>query len=985
MRSRVRRPGHTAGIQCANFGAPEGIYSGKSINGDVQPTAATYTIADLNGDGKPDLFQLGGLDAYYSMTLLNDGKGRFSFPITSTFGAAASQTYMGDYRLGDFRNTGHLDVVGIGVNAAYTTSSQVLWFQPGNGDGTFGTATATPISGAAGAMTTGDFNGDGKLDFVTVNGVNKHILTPFFGNADGTFRAGRPLTFTDQNYDISRVYTGDFNRDGKLDVMVFPTSNGYWAPFLAVWEIDGNGDGTFKSPRQLYSGFQPFTLADLNNDGHSDIVRYDTFWPDGTTQTFAPPKITTYLGQADGSFSQSHSYSPYPVTTPIDLAPYLEFGDQTYPALAADYTGDGNVDVAAFQEGNAYGRHELLLAGNGDGTLTPTYDIFAFPSYTYPLQAYDFNHDGRADQLMFDNGGGNTITVPGAPAPALQMGLQNYIINGNSNCGVVFANVPSSSARTIILSSSISGVLLPGSIVLPGGALSAQFCYTLASTYDQSRVHDIQATLDGDTATLYASQFNLPPFAVSLSAAQTNPIYQGQKTDPVTVSINPRGGYTGTLKLACSGLPSGFSCSFSPSQVSVSAGATVTSQMVVQTASGFTGEMPITIVADDGVSIERQLLNLQIADLTISAMAPNAFVQDTSPGTTTTHVTVTGIPPYSLSCSGLPAGGTCQFSGTQSPYPELSDLTVEVILPAGISPTNSTFTVTAQSGSRSAQVSETLSVFSFDLLAPSTKQDWAPSPSSPTVSFPFEAANLGGAPATIGCSLDGTAVCQTTNLGVNSSTTSISTVLNIPSGIAAGQHSLVISANVAGIQQTYSFPFWIADFSGTLEATTLSTTAGGSVSVNGTLSATSAFSSSIVLSCSSIAQVSCAFQPSPLNLVGGTTTNFTATLKASSLASNHSPVMPRRASRGVALALLLPAAFALFWARRYRRPTGLFLLLAAAIGLGVSSCGGGGGTSSNSGGGTSHPPTSYSVTVVARDSSFGIEHNVGTISVTVTH
>lgn len=969
----------------ADFGAPEGIYSGKSINGDVQPTAATYTIADLNGDGKPDLFQLGGSDAYYAMTLLNDGKGRFSFPINSTFGPAASQAYMGDYRLGDFRNTGHLDVVGIGVNSAYTTSSQVLWFQPGNGDGTFGTATAAPTSGAAGAMTTGDFNGDGKLDFVTVNGVNTHILTPFFGNADGTFRAGSPLTFTDQNYDISRVYTGDFNRDGKLDVMVFPTSNGYWAPFLAVWEIDGNGDGTFQTPRQLYSGFQPYTLADLNNDGHSDIVRYDTFWPDGTTQTFAPPKITTYLGQTDGSFLQSHSYSPYPDTTPIDLAPYLEFGDQMHSALAADYTGDGKIDVAAFQEGNSYGRHELFLAGNGDGTLTPTYDIFAFPSYTYPLQAYDFNLDGRADQIMFDNGGGNTITFPGVPAPALQMGLQNYVIDGNSNCGVVFANVPSSSARTITLSSSISGVLLPGSIALPGDALSAQFCYTLASTYDQSRVHDIQATLDGDTATLYASQLYQPPFAVSLSAAQTNPLYQGEKTDLITVSINPRGSYTGTLKLACSGLPSGFSCSFSPGQVSVSAGVAVTSQVVVQTASGFTGELPITIVADDGVSIERQTLTLQIAELAISGTAANAFVQDTSPGTTTTHVSVTGIPPYTLSCSGLPPGGTCQFSGTQNPYPQLSDFTVAISLPAGISPSNSNFAVTAQSGSRSAQVNETLSVFSFDLLAPATKQDWAPSPSSPSISFPFEAANLGGAPATIGCTLDGTAVCQTTNLGVNYSTTSISTALNIPSGIATGQHSLVISATVAGIQQTYSFPFWIADFSGTLAANTLSTTAGGSGSVNGTLNATTAFSSSITLSCSNTAQVSCTFQPSPLNLVGGTTTNFTITLKASSLASNHSPFMHRRSSRGAVLALLLPAAFVMFWVRRYRRPTALFLLLAGAIGMGVSSCGGGNGASSNTGGGTSHTPTSYSVSVIARDNSFGIEHNVGTISVTVAH
>ena len=143
----------------ADFGDPEGItYFGKA-------PSLGYTFADLNGDGIPDVFQLGGATGgYQSIASLNDGKGRLSEPILSQFGAAASQQFMGDYRLGDFRNTGHLDMVGIGVNTTYTSSSQVIWFQPGNGDGTFGAATETATPGADGAMAVGDFNGDGKLD-----------------------------------------------------------------------------------------------------------------------------------------------------------------------------------------------------------------------------------------------------------------------------------------------------------------------------------------------------------------------------------------------------------------------------------------------------------------------------------------------------------------------------------------------------------------------------------------------------------------------------------------------------------------------------------------------------------------------------------------------------------------------------------------------------------------------------------------------------
>jgi hypothetical protein len=966
----------------ADFGAPEGIYTGKGIYGNVQPVLS-YTFADLNGDGKPDLFQLGGGDAFYSMSSLNDGKVRFAPPILSSFGAAASQQYMGDYRLGDFRNTGHLDMVGIGVNVAYTSASQVIFFQSGNGDGTFGPATMTLTPSSDGAMTTGDFNGDGKLDFVAVNGVQTHTLTPFFGNGDGTFRAGTPVTFTDQNYDISRVFTGDFNRDGKSDVLVFATSNGYWDPFLTLWEFDGNGDGTFQPGRKLYDGFQPFALADLNNDGHKDIVRYDTFWPDGTTETFAPPKITTYLGQADGTFTQSSSYVPYTTTTPLDLAPYAEFGDPTYSSLAADYNGDGNIDVAAFQEGNGNGPWMQFLAGKGDGTLVPTYDAFGFP--LYPLFAYDFNLDGRADAVMFDSGGGTTITIPGAPAPALQMGLMNYVINGNSNCGVVFANVPSSSGRTITLSTSVAGVLLPGSVALPAGTLSAQFCYTLASTYDQTRVHDIQATLDGDTAVAYASQAYVPPFGLSLSSTKTDPFYQGGQTAPVTVNVNPQGNYGGTLTLGCSGLPAGFSCMFTPSQLTVTPGTPASAQIVIQTTAGIFGETPITVSADDGVSIERLPLTLEIAALGINAAASGAFIQDMSPGTTTTTVNVNGIPPYSFSCSGLPMGATCQFSGTQQPYPTPSQITVSIALPSGVSPANSAFTVTAQSGGFTAQTSETLSVFGFTVQAPAANKDWAPSPSSPNVSFPVQVTNLAGAPATVGCALDGVAVCQTTGMGVNNSTTSIAAILNIPSGLAVGQHTLAVSMIVAGIPQNYSFPFWIADFSGSLSANSVTMTAGSSASVTGTLTATTGFSSAIVVSCSTPSQIWCTLQPSPVNLAGGTPVTFTANLQAAAFAANGPHTTLGRTAPAMALALLLPAGLALFGVRSRWRRAVLSALIVAAITPGVGSCGGGGSGKVSSGGNNPPPPSNYTVTIVARDSSFGIQHNLGTISVTVNH
>ena len=54
----------------------------------------------------------------------------------------------------------------------------------GKGDGTF--TTGTPLAGLQGQVVgTGDFNGDGKVDLVVMNSTNLDI---FFGNGDGTFK-----------------------------------------------------------------------------------------------------------------------------------------------------------------------------------------------------------------------------------------------------------------------------------------------------------------------------------------------------------------------------------------------------------------------------------------------------------------------------------------------------------------------------------------------------------------------------------------------------------------------------------------------------------------------------------------------------------------------------------------------------------------------------------------------------------------------------
>jgi hypothetical protein len=618
------------------FGFPQGMYACQTNQGTYvcpyvgDAFGSGYTFVDLNGDGKPDIFEIGldGSSNYSSLSFLNDGSGHFGASSASPLGIDASTTLPGgytqltDYKLGNFRNTGHQDLVAIGTNTISSSNQQLIVFQPGNGDGTFGKATVTPVSGANGLMTTGDFNGDGKLDFVAVSGAQSHILTTFLGNGDGTFRTGASLAFADTNNDVARVFTGDFNRDGKLDILVFATSNGYGTSESAVWEFDGNGDGTFQTGRELFTGFDSIALADIDNDSHPDIARFDFFQSNWNLGFLASPQITNYLGQADGTFQQVNYYAPYN-DTPLELEPYAQFGDPQTVSVKGDYNADGKIDEVAFQSGPV--AYAQMLMGNGDGTLTPTYDIFPFTPDVFPVYGHDFDGDGFTDMLSLDWGSGGMMIQRGAPVPALQIALEEAIVTGNRGCGWVYPDVASSSSQTVMLSSSVSGVTLPPSVTIPAGALKAQFCYTLANNFNWRQVFDINATLNGSTATAYASDSYVVGFSEAVSAVTPAAVYQGQSSAPLTFTLTAQPGYNSTANLYCEWLATGDSCEFGSNTLGVSpagpASATVT-LVTSANAATYGNSHSFTIAADDGNVIQRQTVSLGVATLEITAQTP---------------------------------------------------------------------------------------------------------------------------------------------------------------------------------------------------------------------------------------------------------------------------------------------------------------------------------------------------------------------------
>ncbi len=166
------------------------------------------TVADVNGDGNPDLVVVpatGYGSPYSLLVFLGKGDGTFKNPIFGPIDMYNSQA-----AVADFNGDGKLDVV-------VSTYSGIA-FLAGNGDGTFGQqAYSDPGFQFPGALISADFNGDHKLDLAVVGNYYSYPAWLIPGNGDGTF--GPPLQYApNSSGQAPGAVAGDFNSDGVSDL-----------------------------------------------------------------------------------------------------------------------------------------------------------------------------------------------------------------------------------------------------------------------------------------------------------------------------------------------------------------------------------------------------------------------------------------------------------------------------------------------------------------------------------------------------------------------------------------------------------------------------------------------------------------------------------------------------------------------------------------------------------------------------------------------
>lgn len=426
-----------------------------------------HIVADLNGDGIPDLAATGASGV---SVMLGTGDGTFRPRINFPAGAQSQ-----DLASGDFNGDGRIDLAVSLISPEFS-----LALLTGNGDGTFNapvTFANTATQDDSPAIVATDLDNDGRLDVVLAHMLSCFVtpcaaarnITVMLGLGDGTFQTPFEIEI---GTGMSRIAVGDFNSDGIKDL-------GIAGDQAQVYVLLGIGNGSFlKQPtiNLLASGTlgvdgTDIDVADLNGDTIQDLV---------VAIGLNGSRTAILLGNNDGTFQPARI-----ITEPRLRVPQYQ--------VIADFNRDGFPDLALSLANGTEGLFEIRN-GNGDGTFgSPV--LYAVPP---PLSSVgggtivtgDFNRDGRPD-IALPIAGANpglaglvnsTGSVSVAPAYGSITATPSTIASGSSTeirINLVSGAVAPSNGFTFTLSSSNSTVLsVPSSVFMPGGASSVRFAAT---------------------------------------------------------------------------------------------------------------------------------------------------------------------------------------------------------------------------------------------------------------------------------------------------------------------------------------------------------------------------------------------------------------------------------------------------------------------------------------------------------------------------